>query len=107
MKNLFFVYVIGLDLSVLENKKFLKKNPKYIEGKPCVYVGQSAHTPDVRFAQHREGYKSSSFPKKYGLYLRNKLFANLNPISSREEAEVAEEQLAKKLKRRGYGVWWN
>ena len=34
MKNLFFVYVIGLDLSVLENKKFLKKNPQYIDGNP-------------------------------------------------------------------------
>jgi hypothetical protein len=107
MKNLFFVYVIGLDLSVLENKKFLKKNPQYIDGMPCVYVGQSAHTPDVRFAQHREGYKSSSFPKKFGLYLRNKLFEKVNPLASREEALVAEEQLAKKLIRRGYGVWWN
>lgn len=70
-------------------------------------MGQSARTPDERFAQHREGHKSSSFPKKYGLYLQKKLFENINPIASREEAEVAEEKLAKKLKRRGYGVWWN
>ena len=103
----YYVYVIGLDSSVLENKRFLKKNPQYIDGKPCVYVGQSALTPDERFAQHRRGYKSSPFPKKFGLYLQKKLFANVNPISSREEAEVAEEQLAKKLMRRGYGVWWN
>jgi hypothetical protein len=103
----YYVYVIGLDHSVLESKRFLKKNPQYIDGKPCVYVGQSAKTPDERFAQHRRGYKSSIFPKKFGLYLQKKLFANVNPISSREEAEVAEEQLAKKLMRRGYGVWWN
>ena len=103
----YYVYVIGLDPSVLENKRFLKKNPQYIDGKPCVYVGQSARTPDERFVQHREGHKSSSFPKKYGLYLQKKLFENVNPLANREEALVAEEQLAIKLKRRGYGVWWN
>jgi len=103
----YYVYVIGLDTSVLENKRFLKKNPQYIDGKPCVYVGQSAHTPDVRFAQHIRGHKSSSFPKKFGLYLQKKLFENVNPLANREEALVAEEQLANKLKRRGYGVWWN
>ena len=103
----YYVYVIGLDPSVLENKKFLKKNPQYIDGKPCVYVGQSVHTPDERFAQHIRGYKSSPFPKKFGLYLQKKLFANVNPLANREEALVAEEQLARKLMRRGYGVWWN
>ena len=39
-KSEYYVYVINLKKDVLNIKKFKDKNPDYIEGKPCVYVGQ-------------------------------------------------------------------
>lgn len=100
------VYVIALDLAVLQNKKFQKANPNYVEGKPCVYVGMTGLTPEKRFAQHKDGYKSSRYPRKYGKYLRRKLYERLNPMTY-DQACKEEVQLAKKLRKRGYGVWQN
>ena len=102
----YYVYVIGLDKTVVEAKRFRERNPNYVEGKPCVYVGQSYHKPEERFAQHLEGYKSSRIPRKYGKYLNKRLYESINPISTREEAERKEEELAAKLLAKGYGVWW-
>ena len=68
------VYVISLNLDVMKDKRFREANPSYIEGKPCVYVGMTGRTPDERFQQHMNGYKSSRYPKRYGNYLRRKLF---------------------------------
>ena len=47
----FFVYVIELDQSVADIKKFRIKNPNYIKGNLCFYVGQSTRKPHVRFEQ--------------------------------------------------------
>ena len=102
----FYVYVIGLDKKVLNNKKFLERNPNYVEGKPCVYVGQSARPPEERYAQHRGGYKANRFARDFGRYLQPRLFEGINPLSSREEAEAEEEALALRLQKRGYAVWW-
>ena len=102
----FYVYVIGLDKKVLNNKKFLERNPNYVEGKPCVYVGQSAQSPEERYAQHRGGYKANRFARDFGRYLQPRLFEGINPLSSREEAEAEEEALALRLQKRGYAVWW-
>ncbi|SVB01842.1 uncharacterized protein METZ01_LOCUS154696, partial [marine metagenome] len=33
-------------------KKFKERNPNYVDGKPCVYVGQSSLKPEARFKQH-------------------------------------------------------
>ena len=49
---------------------FKDKNPDYVEGKPCVYVGQSVHEPKVRFKQHLDGYKANRYAKKFGNFLR-------------------------------------
>lgn len=100
------VYVIALDKSVMNDKRFREANPYYVEGKPCVYVGMTGRTPDERFRQHKEGYKSSRYPKKYGMYLRRKLFDHLNPMTHEEAVEM-EVELAKQLRYRGYGVWQN
>ena len=43
----YYVYVIELDQSVSEIKKFRDMNPKYFKGDPCVYVGQSAKKPNI------------------------------------------------------------
>ena len=102
----FYVYVIGLDKEVLNNSRFLERNPNYVEGKPCVYVGQSARLPEERYAQHRRGYRANRFARDFGRYLQPRLFQGINPLSSREEAEAEEEALALRLQKRGYAVWW-
>ena len=100
------VYVIALDLEAMKDKKFREANPNYVEGKPCVYVGRTGRTPDERFQQHKDGYKSSKYPHRYGKYLRRKLFEHLNPMTY-ERACKMEVQLAEQLRKKGYGVWQN
>jgi len=103
----YFVYVIELDLSVSDIKKFRNKNPKYFKGDPCVYVGQSSKEPHIRFEQHKEGYKANAYAKKYGLRLRPDLYKKYNPIPTRKDAEEIEEMLGNALRKIGYGVWFN
>ena len=61
----YFCYVIQLDPKVTDKKKFRIKNPKYLRGNICVYVGQSYRKPEIRFVQHKEGYKSNKFAKEF------------------------------------------
>ena len=49
------IYVIELELKVLEYKKFRDANPDYIDGKKCFYVGMTGRTPQERFLQHKSG----------------------------------------------------
>jgi len=102
-----YVYVINLDKKVLNIKRFREENPDYIEGKPCVYVGQSVLEPKVRFEQHLNGYKANRYAKKFGNFLRNKNTGVNNPYDSRKAAEKAEPETAKRLRAKGYGVWSN
>ena len=101
------VYVIELDPEVLRKKKFRERNPDYKKGKPCVYVGMTSRTPKERYEQHKSGYKASKYPKIFGLYLRKKLYEKYNPLKTQKEAENMEENLARKLQKKGYAVWWN
>ena len=101
------VYVIELDKAVMEMARFRNANPDYNPEKPCVYVGQTAKTPEERFRQHCEGQRANRYVKEYGKRLRLKLFERFNPIQTRSEAEKKEKQLAEKLRKKGYGVWWN
>ena len=103
----YFVYVIELDSKVADLRKFRAKNPKYIKGNGCVYVGQSSRKPNIRFEQHKEGYKSNKYAQQFGLKLRPDLFEKYNPIPTRKDAEEIEEMLGKELRKRGLGVWFN
>jgi len=103
----FYLYVIELDSSVANNKKFRLKNPNYIKGNGCVYVGQSFRSPEIRFEQHKEGYKANRYAKEYGLFLRPDFYQKYNPIPTRKDAEELESFVAKKLKSQGIGVWFN
>lgn len=103
----YYVYVIELDKEVFKSRKFRGRNPVLNPKKACFYVGQSAHIPDIRFKQHKEGYKSNSYVKRYGLWLRPKKFKKYNPITTRDEAERIEQMLTKKLRKKGHGVWSN
>ena len=81
----YYVYVIELDPKVADLRKFRAKNPKYIKGNGCVYVGQSSKKPEVRFEQHKEGYKSNKYAKYYGIKLRPDIYEKYNPIPSRKD----------------------
>jgi hypothetical protein len=57
------VYVIELDDS-------LRKGTT----KPAVYVGQSAKSPEERFAQHLLGERASRYVRDHGVRLRPRLY---------------------------------
>jgi len=101
------VYVVELRPDVLEKKAFAGKNADRREDKPCLYVGQTARTPEERFAQHQNGIRSSRIVREYGVRLRPRLHASVGPFETRAESERAETRLAEKLRRRGFAVWSN
>ena len=103
----YFVYVIELDPKVADLRKFREKNPNYIKGNGCVYIGQTAKNPELRFEQHKEGYKSNKYAKYYGVKLRPDIYNKYNPIPTRKDAEQLEEYLSKELRGKGIGVWFN
>ena len=100
------IYVIRLDDSVLDDRKFREKNPNYKAGKPCAYVGMTGKAPDERFEDHKRGYKASKYAKRYGLYLMRKQFEKHNPMSY-EKAQEMEVQKTLELRKKGYAVWSN
>ena len=114
-KKEFNIYVIDLKKKVLEEKKFKKANPQYIEGKPCVYVGSTSKTPEGRYEDHKTGARNKSgnsklfnkYAKKYGFRLKPRLYKSHNPMKTREEAEAMEKEKVRRLKKRGYAVWPN
>jgi hypothetical protein len=95
------VYAIELDRKVLKHKKVLSLNPKAKSYLPPLYIGMSGLRPEDRFVKHKEGIKANSFVQKYGLKLRPEFgLSNL----SFSEAEAKEEQLAKKMRAKGYPI---
>ena len=104
----YYVYVIDLDKSIYQKeKKFREANPQYKEDKPCVYVGQSFVEPKERFQQHKSGYKSNKYARKYGLCLKKNRIPHKNPHFTRKAVKKREEEVAKILKKRRWAVWWN
>ena len=78
---------------------------------PCalapLYVGQTAHDPEVRFAQHKAGGKlAAGKPYRYGTRLRWDLMKGIGPFTTRAAAEQAEKAVAEALERRGHRVFW-
>jgi hypothetical protein len=104
MKSSHHVYVVELDLRVLEERKFLKSNPDYKTGMPCVYVGMTGLDPDVRFDNHKAGIKGNKYVQKYGLRLMTEIFEKLNPMPY-GDAQYMEVDLAIRMREAGYGVW--
>ena len=105
----FNVYVIELDPAVWAIRKFQDANPNYVPdkpGKPCVYVGMTALTPEERFAKHLAGWKANRYVRKYGRWLRRRLYTHYNPMTY-TAAQAREKELAAHLRRRGFGVWQN
>ena len=103
----YYVYVIELEPEVANLRKFRAKNPNYIKGNGCFYVGQSTRPPELRFEQHKEGYKSNKYAKYYGKKLRPDIYKKYNPIPSRADTLGIEAYLGNKLRGKGAAVWFN
>ena len=99
------LYVITLDPEVLWRREFRHENPGYIQGMPCVYVGMTIHTPGDRFQQHKLGYRSSKYPRYYGIELALELMDGFDAGALPEEER--EAALADWLRRQGVAVWQN
>lgn len=68
-----------------------------------LYVGQTSLDPDVRFDQHKAGYKASRAVRRYGVGLLPQIVAHLNPLAGWESIEL-EAALAEAF--RAAGVGW-
>ena len=100
----YHVYVIELSKDVLHERRFMKSNPGYRTGKPCLYVGMTGLDPDLRFDKHKAGIQSNRFVLEYGLRLLPELYELYNPLSY-DEARDLEVELAIDFREAGYGVW--
>jgi hypothetical protein len=103
----YHVYVVLLNSDVWDNeKKFREENPNAVPGNPCLYVGQTGKTPEERFQDHLNGYKSSKYVRKYGQRLALEFLERDNPMTY-EESVIEESRLGQSLRDLGYATWWN
>lgn len=100
----YHVYVIELAREVLDEPRFMKANPGYRPGKPCVYVGMTGIDPDVRFDKHKAGIQANRYVQRFGLRLLPEIYEAYNPMSY-DAARDMEVELAIDLREGGYGVW--
>jgi hypothetical protein len=98
------IYVIELDKEVLQFDEFLRANPHYKKGMPCLFVGETRHTPQKRYNYHLVGYKSHEFVRRYARRLAPEYYASINPVSC-DNAKAEEHRLADRLRELGYAVW--
>jgi hypothetical protein len=99
------LYIITLHPDVLECREFRDANPGYVEGMPCVYVGMTIHDPGDRYQQHKAGYRSSRYARRYGVELALDLMDGFDASGLDEDEK--EPALADWLRNQGFGVWQN
>lgn len=68
-----------------------------------LYVGQTSRDPDLRFDQHKAGYKASGAARRFGVRLAPALTEHLNPMRQWESLDL-EAALAQAF--RDVGVPW-
>ncbi len=61
------VYVVELAPDVLRDRRFRKRNPGYVDGQPCVYVGMTGLAVAERFKNHKRGHKGNVFVLRFGI----------------------------------------
>ena len=98
------VYVVELSRDVLREPKFLRRNPGYLEGRPCVYVGMTGLDPDIRFDKHMAGIQANAYVLRYGQRLLPDLYEAYNPLSYKAAVDM-EIELGILLREAGFGVW--
>jgi hypothetical protein len=97
------VYVVLLDSAAAKLRKVQSANPARAPEKPVIYVGLTGLTPEERFENHKQGIKSSSLVRRYGIRLLPKFYAHLNPMPYEAAAQM-EKDLTEDLRRAGYTV---
>lgn len=130
----YHVYAIHLDRDAMGERppRVFRDRNEHIDwdyplhdGCEFYYVGQTAHTPECRFKQHKQCYgrnidfhcicrikshitgpRSNRYARRYGLFLANSVFAHHNPIRTRRQSEALEKQLCDELRELGHCVWW-
>lgn len=100
----YHVYVVELSTAVLRSARFMRANPNYVTGKPCVYVGMTGLDPDVRFDKHKAGIQANRYVFDHGLRLLPELYTLYNPLTY-EQAQSLEVELGIDLRESGFGVW--
>jgi predicted GIY-YIG superfamily endonuclease len=113
-RKIYSVYVIELSKKIwTDSEKFRDANIQFRGLKDCLYVGMTSLDPKKRYQQHKKGTRSkkghklsSYFVEKYGLFLRPSMYSGLNPMT-KGDATKMEEELALKLRKEGFAVWWN
>jgi len=103
-KHRYSVYVVELSPEVWNSPRFRKANPKHDITRPCVYVGMTGLSPDVRFDKHKAGIQANRYVQRYGVRLMPELYAVYNPMPY-DGARDMEVELAIGLREKGYGVW--
>ncbi len=98
------MYVIELSADVLSHARFVRCNPNYVAGKPCVYVGMTGLDPDVRFDKHKAGIQANRYVLRYGQRLLPDLYEGFNPMRY-DEAVAREIEIGIDLRSAGWGVW--
>ena len=74
-----------------------------VDGRWGLYVGETSLDPDLRFDQHKTGYKASRPVKRFGIRLLPQLFEHFNPLRRWEAVEL-EPVLAQAF--RDAGIPW-
>jgi predicted GIY-YIG superfamily endonuclease len=97
------VYVVLLAPAAARIRKVMRENPARDQKKPIVYVGLTGLTPEERFANHKQGIKSSSFVRRFGIRLLPELYEHLNPMPYEAAAQM-EKDLTEDLRQAGYTV---
>ena len=69
-------------------------------GRWGLYVGETSLDPDMRFDQHKTGYKASRFVNRFGVRLLPQLFQHFNPLRRWEAVEL-EPALAEAFRKAG------
>ena len=98
------VYIVELSPEVLQHARFRRANPGYDATRPCVYVGMTGLSPDIRFDKHKAGIQANRYVMLYGLRLMPELYEVYNPMPYRGAQEM-EVELGIALREQGYGVW--
>ena len=131
----YFVYAIRLDRSDMGDtpaRAFRDQNdhidwdyPLH-EGCEYYYIGQSVHTPECRFAQHKNCHgdfgvfqcicrlrktitksRSNRYVRRFGLFLAPRFYEGYNPMRSRKSSETAEKELASEIRDLGHCAFWD
>ena len=98
----YYVYVVQLQRPIVQKRKFARENPQHVQGRPCVYVGMTGLTPEIRFENHRTGHRASRLVRHYGKRLRKDLIEGPMLYG---KARKRERALAAALRARGWAVW--